>query len=212
MERVIVINATGLGYQVIRALGKKGVQSIVIYDQENEELGRYSRYVADSIKVPRYIEEPQRLLDYLLKKAREWSGTLIIPTKDYSVEFLARYKAILSQDYIIPTPDLDLVTKILNKNILYGDLSRRGIAVPGTVCAQSAGELYELRDTIKFPCLLKPGLAHLFLRQFDFKMLEVHNFDDLARHYRNLTDDFTSDRFKMMICDIIPGPDSEQMI
>ncbi len=212
MEKVIVINATGLGYQVIRALGEKGVRSIVVYDRPGEELGRYSKYVEDSVMVPRYIEEPRRLVDYLLKKAGEWSGMLIIPTKDYGVEFLARYKAVLSQEYLIPTPDPDVVTGILNKEILYRDLRHQGIAVPDTFCARSAGELYELRDTIKFPCLLKPGLAHLFLREFGFKMLEVHNFDELVRHYRNLTDDFTSDRFKMMICDIIPGPDSEQMV
>jgi predicted ATP-grasp superfamily ATP-dependent carboligase len=43
-------------------------------------------------------------------------------------------------------------------------------------------------------------------------MFEVHSFTDLTRYYRELTKDFTSDRFELMICDIIPGPDSRQMI
>ncbi|HBL24120.1 MAG TPA: hypothetical protein DDZ40_08390, partial [Deltaproteobacteria bacterium] len=57
-QKAIIINATGLGYQVIRALSEKGVQSIVIYDRESEELGRYSRYVAESVMIPGFIEEP----------------------------------------------------------------------------------------------------------------------------------------------------------
>jgi predicted ATP-grasp superfamily ATP-dependent carboligase len=211
-QKAIIINATGLGYQVIRALSEKGVQSIVIYDRESEELGRYSRYVAESVMIPGFIEEPHRLLDHLLKKASEWSGSLIIPTKDYGVEFLAGHKAILSQHYIIPVPDGNVIAGILNKRTLYGNLRKRGISVPKTFHPRSVDELNKLRDEITFPCLLKPGLAHLFLRKFGFKMLEIHNFDDLVSNYRNVTDDFTSDRFKMMICDIIPGPDSKQMI
>ncbi|MEN6615268.1 MAG: hypothetical protein ABFD12_01820, partial [Syntrophorhabdus sp.] len=111
MTKVVLINATGLGYQVIRALKKKNIECIVIYDQENEELGRFSRYPHQSVMVPNYIEEPDRLLEYLLKRSYEWSGMLLVPTKDYGVEFLARHKQELSEHYIVPTPDLEVVRR-----------------------------------------------------------------------------------------------------
>ena len=136
-DKVILLNATGLGYQVMRALGRRGVRSIVIYDQETEEIGRHSRYVADRIEVPCFIEQPERLLVYLLKNGRKWSGTLIIPTKDYGVEFLARYKGILSRYYIIPTPGLDVIEGILDKRVLYENARRLGISVPETFHARS---------------------------------------------------------------------------
>ncbi len=212
MEKVIVINATGLGYQVIKALAKHGVHSIVIYDKEEDEIGRYSKYVIDAVKVPHYIEEPGLLLDLLLKRAQEWSGTLIIPTKDYGVEFLAQHKDILSQHYLVPTPDHGVIKRIVNKKTLYRAASELGIAVPKIFTPGSLGELEALEWQITFPCLVKPGLGHLFFRKFDFKMIEAGSFDDLVRSYRHLTRDFTSDEFKLMICEIIPGPDSTQMV
>ena len=92
MEKVIILNATELGYQVVRALGRQGIRSIVLYDKEKDELGRYSKYAAESIKIPRFIEEPELLLRFLIEKKEAWAGTLIIPTKDYTVEFLAKHK------------------------------------------------------------------------------------------------------------------------
>jgi len=211
-DKVILLNATGLGYQVMRALGKRGVRSIVIYDRESEEIGRYSRYVADRIEVPCFIEQPERLLVYLLEKGRKWSGTLVIPTKDYGVEFLARYRDILSRYYIIPTPGLDVIEGILDKNVLYENARRVGIAVPEAFRPRSHQELYAFRDRITFPCLLKPGRAHVFIRRFGFKMFEIECFEQLAGVYREITGNFTCDPFGMMVCEIIPGPDSRQMV
>jgi len=212
MEKVIVINATELGYQVIKALAKHGIHSIVIYDREHAEIGRYSKYVIDAVKVPHYIEKPGLLLNLLLEKAPEWSGTLIIPTKDYGVEFLAEHKDVLEQYYLIPTPNRDVIERVVNKKNLYNTASQLGIAVPSIFTPGSLGELEALEGKITFPCLVKPGLGHLFFRRFDFKMIEANSFDDLVRNYRNLTSEFTTDEFKLMICEIIPGPDSEQMV
>ena len=119
MKKVIILNATELGYQVIKSLGQKGIQSIVIYDQEKDEIGRYSKYVMEAVKVPGYIYEPEILFDFLMERRQEWAGTLIIPTKDYNVEFLSTYKDELSKNYIVPTPDLDVVKTIVNKRALY---------------------------------------------------------------------------------------------
>jgi len=212
LDKVILLNATGLGYQVMRALGSRGVRSVVIYDQESEEIGRYSRYVADRIKVPRFIEQPERLLVYLLENGRKWSGTLIMPTKDYGVEFLARYRDMLSRYYIVPGPGLDIIEGILDKNVLYENARRLGIAVPEAFRARSLEELYGFRNRIKFPCLLKPGRAHVFIRRFGFKMFEIESFEQLAGVYRDLTGNVAGDPFGMMICEIIPGPDSERMV
>lgn len=212
MDKVILINATELGYQVIKALARHGVHSIVIYDREHAEIGRHSRYVIDSVKVPDFIEKPGLLLDLLLEKAGEWSGTLIIPTKDYGVEFLAQHKDVLKQHYLVPTPDRDVIDRVVNKKNLYATASGLGIAVPNIFAPTSPGELEALEGRITFPCLVKPGLGHLFFRKFDFKMVEVNSFDDLVRNYRKLTGGFTADEFNLMICEIIPGPDSRQMV
>lgn len=212
MKKVIILNATELGYQVIKALGTEGIYSIVIYDQEKDEIGRYSKYVMESIKVPGYIDEPDRLLMFLKDKARQWAGSLIIPTKDYGVDFLAKNKHELSKHYIIPTPDIEVIRKIINKKSLYNLARETGIATPRVFFPKSLDELAAVKDQIKFPCLLKPGLGHLFFRKFDFKMLEIQNYDDLVTHYKNLTNNFENDEFELMICEIIPGQDSKNMI
>lgn len=212
MERVIILNATELGYQVIKALGKEGIGSIVLYDKEKDEIGRYSRYVQEAIKIPGFIEEPQLLYDFLMEKRTQWAGTLIIPTKDYTVEFLARHRDELGQHYILPTPDIEIIQTIINKKPLYKVAEKLGVGVPRIFSPKSLDDLKALEGELTFPCLLKPGLGHLFFRKFDFKMLEIDNFTDLLARYRQLTHDFTEDEFQLMICDIIPGPDSTQMV
>jgi len=212
MKHVIILNATELGYQVIRALGEKGIQSIVIYDQDKDEIGRYSKYVDAAIKIPGFIENPDRLLDFLLTQEEAWHGNLIIPTKDYTVEFLARHKEVLSRHYLVPTPDLEVVERVMNKRLLYDAARKLGIAVPRVFSPRSLSELDALKSGLRFPCLIKPGLGHLFFRKYDFKMIEVDTFPELSRHYRRLTDDFTHDDFHLTISEIIPGPDSERMV
>jgi D-aspartate ligase len=212
MEKVIILNATELGYQVIKALGREGVGSIVLYDKEKDEIGRYSKYVLEAIKIPGFIEDPQLLYDFLMEKRTEWAGTLIIPTKDYTVEFLARHRDELGRHYILPTPDIGVIQTIVNKKPLYDVARKLGVGVPRIFSPNSLEELRALEGEITFPCLLKPGLGHLFFRKFDFKMLEIDSFADLIVRYRMLTHDFADDEFELMICDIIPGPDSRQMV
>lgn len=212
MEKVIILNATELGYQVVRALGKKGISSIVLYDKEKDEVGRYSKHVVEAIKIPGFIEEPRLLYDFLMEKANEWTGTLILPTKDYTVEFLARHRDKLGRHYILPMPDAGVIETIVNKRHLYAVAQRLGVSVPGLFAPESLEELNSLDGKIAFPCLLKPGMGHLFFRKFDFKMLEIENLTELCTRYRQLTNDFTDDQFQLMICDIIPGPDSAQMV
>jgi len=212
MEKVIILNATELGYQIIRALGVHGIRSIVIYDQGKDEIGRYSKYVLQSIKIPGYIEEPARLLKLLMDKGKEWAGTLLIPTKDYGVDFLSRNKKTLSKHYIIPTPELDVINNILNKKSLYKTAEKAGIAAPKIFSPKSLDELAAIKDHIEFPCLLKPALGHLFFRKFDIKMLEIHNYDNLLAYYRRFTNNFENDEFELMICEIIPDLDSKNMV
>jgi len=212
MEKVIILAARELGYQVVKALAAKGIGSIVIYGHERDEIAQYSRYAVESHKLPRFFDETGLLMDLLMRKADEWRGTMIIPTGDHGVKFLADNRDSLSDHYIVPTPGPDLIDTIVNKKSLYALARDIGIAAPGIHCPRSVDELNMLKGNITFPCLLKPGLGHLFSSRFDFKMMEIYNYDDLVRNYRNLTRDFTHDEFNMMICDIIPGPDSAQMV
>ncbi len=212
MEKVIILNGTELGYQVIRALGEKGIRSIVLYDQDKDEIGRYSKYVTESIRIPGFIENPSLLLDFLLEKKGEWAGFLIVPTKDYTVEFLAAHQDILSKYYRIPKLDIEIVQKIMNKSALYRAAESLGIAVPKTFSPKTRDELNHIKADLRFPCLIKPGLGHLFYRKHDIKMIEVDTFEELVDEYKCLTSDFTKDEYELSISEIIPGPDSEQMI
>ena len=212
MDKIIILNATELGYQVIRSLGEKGIKSIVIYDQDKDEIGRHSKYTIESFKVPGFIENPEILLEFLLKKKNEWKGLLIVPTKDYTVEFLSKNKETLSKYYIIPTPESSIIQRLINKRTLYDTARKLGIGVPETFSPKTFYELKKLENKLRFPCLIKPGLGHIFFRKYDFKMIEVHHYQELEKQYRELTNDFTHDDCELTISEIISGPDSEQMV
>jgi len=72
--------------------------------------------------------------------------------------------------------------------------------------------LEEIKQKIRYPCLLKPGLGHIFFKEFDCKMLEIQDYDELKKNYLRLTDHFSSDKYKVMISEIIPGHDHENML
>lgn len=212
MKEVIVLTGRELGYQVVRALGKEDIRSIMIYGHESDEIAQYSKYVVESHRIPLFFDRPQELIDLLFSKKDEWAGSLIIPTEDYGVRFLAANRERLSAHYVVPVPGPAVIDTIVNKKSLYAVARCTGIPVPGIYCPESMDALKTLEEKIVFPCLLKPGLGHLFNRKFDFKMLEVNSFEELMVKYRDLTGDFARDDFKMMICEIIPGPDSKQMV
>ncbi len=212
MKIVIIINAKVLGYQVIRALGEKGLRCIVLYDEEKYEIGRYSRYVTKSYKLPAFNEHPDQLADFLISRQQEWAGYLLIPTNDFGAEFLAEYQQVLSPSYLVPTPAKAVIEQIMNKVMLYKIASKAGIQVPAIYTPQSLQELEEIKQKIRYPCLLKPGLGHIFFKEFDCKMLEIQDYDELKNNYLRLTDHFSSDRYKMMISEIIPGHDHENML
>ena len=75
----------------------------------------------------------------------------------------------------------------MNKKPLYEAAQNLGIGVPKIFAPKSLAELKALEGEITFPCLLKPGLGHLFFRKFDFKMLEIDDFTDLLARYRQFT-------------------------
>lgn len=81
MEKVIILNATELGYQVVRALGRHGIRSIVLYDKEKDELGRYSKYAAESIKIPASLKNQSYFLGSLLRKKRSGQAPSLSPRK-----------------------------------------------------------------------------------------------------------------------------------
>jgi predicted ATP-grasp superfamily ATP-dependent carboligase len=212
MERAIILGARELGYQIIKALGKEGIVSIVIYGEERDEIGQYSKYAQESYEIPNFFQEPHRLLDFLTGKRKEWNGTIIIPTDDYGVKFLSAHKDTLSNHYIIPSPGAEIIDKIVNKKSLYKIAQEMGIFTPRLFSPRSLKELEAIKSQILYPCLIKPGLGHLFFREFDCKMLEAHNYDELQENYRRFTDDFRRDDYALTICEIVPGQDSEYMI
>jgi D-aspartate ligase len=212
LKKVIILTGRELAYQVIRALGREGVRSIVIYGHERDEIAQFSKYVVESYRIPLFFDNTGRLMELLLKKRKEWAGTLIIPTEDYGVRFLSSMKDALSPYYIVPTPPVSTIDTIVNKKSLYSLAAAAGIPVAPVYSPATPEELKALKGKITFPCLLKPGLGHIFNRAFDLKMFEISNFEELTTLYEDLTCNFTRDDFDMMICDIIPGPDAQQMV
>jgi predicted ATP-grasp superfamily ATP-dependent carboligase len=212
MQKIIILNGTELGYQVIRALGEQGVGSIVIYDREQDEIGRYSKYVVESFNIPGFIENPDNLLQFLIEKKTDWAGTLIIPTKDHGIEFLAQNKETLSTHYIIPLPDYKIINGIINKKLLYQQAKKIDVPVPNVFYPESIEDIYKIKDEITYPILLKPGRGHVFYRKMDLKVIQVESFQELLAQYQRITGYFNDDPIDLIVSDIIPGPDNETMI
>jgi len=76
MEKVIILTAQELGYQVVKALGKQGIGSIVIYGHEPDEIAQYSKYAVESYEISHFFDREDVLMDFLTTRSRDWEGTL----------------------------------------------------------------------------------------------------------------------------------------
>jgi len=204
MKNALVIYTHIVGLAVIRALGRMNVPVYALHYSKNE-MGLFSKYVKDRIKVPDPRQNEDDFISRLLELSGEFRGSLLIPTDDYTVVVLSKNKQLLQQHYVVAVEDWPIVHNLIEKQYTYEAARSWGIPSPLTFTVTSLDEIKAVLDQITYPCLIKPCKGHTFFDHFKVKMFRIANEADLFARYSQIE----PLGFTVMIQELIPGDDTQ---
>lgn len=204
LRNAIVIYTHIVGIAIIRALGKMNVPVIAFHYSPNE-MGHVSKYVRERVKIPDPRKSEQDFISTLIDLSSRFKGSLLIPTDDYTVVSLSKFKSVLGKHYVVGVEDWELVEKIIQKVFVYEFATNCGIPCPQNYIPKSASDLRENCRLIKYPCLIKPLEGHKFYDHYRLKMFKIKDEEELLRRY----DEIEELGLKVMIQEIIPGDASQ---
>jgi predicted ATP-grasp superfamily ATP-dependent carboligase len=199
--KVIVAGCTHGGLSVIRSLGKRGLHVIAItYNPSEHALA--SRYVSEKAICP-HPKEERAFVDFLLQRAPEWRGALILETNDYYATALSRHKPELAAHYRMLVPDWDVAQLFIEKDRTYALADACGVLHPRVFEPDSMDALEGVMGQIAFPAMVKPVRSHEFVARFGKKLFPVQNAEELRRAFeRTLEAGIAS-----IVSEVIPGTD-----
>ena len=202
----IVIGGDHQGLGIVRSLGRRGVDVVVIDDEHS--ISRHSRYAAGSYRF-RELRTDEQTVGALLSVAerRDVEGWVVYPTRDETVAALARYRSRLLQHFRIPTPDWQVTQWAWDKRNTYTRAKSLGIPVPRTWYASSEQELDAVDG--EPPYVIKPAIKEHFLYATKCKAWRANTREELALRFRAAASLLGAE--EVMIQELIPGGSDSQL-
>jgi predicted ATP-grasp superfamily ATP-dependent carboligase len=200
----VVLGMSPTGLAVIRSLGRKGI-SVIGIDRDPWAIGRFSKY-GRFLKVSSHGDWEEMLFQTLLSVASDYQEKpVLFCTEDAYLVFLANYAHKLKEDYRMPSSlNTDTINLFLDKENFYKMCFEQGVELPATYFPKDLGQIEDLAGRLRYPCIIKPSLGHLWRRKLrGKKMVEVNTAQDLITLYKQLS----SWDSRLIIQEVIPGGD-----
>ena len=174
----IVFNCHITGLAVARSLGRQGIPVIGL-DRDHKGYGLHSRYTTVASRCPYPLDDEKGFIETLMEIGSSLSRKAVLfPCLDEWVFAVARHRRELEEFFILPFSDLDVVERILDKNLLYKKCEERGIPIPRTFYIGERSP-DQVAAQIDFPCIVKPALQREFTNEFGEKVFRVANAAEL---------------------------------
>lgn len=200
---VLVFPAANHGpLAITRSLGRLGV---VVYNAHfhPHAFSFYSKYSRGKFRLSPGCEEPEQLLQRLLKIGRTiGQQTILIPTSDQATRFVADHAEPLQERFIFPRPLPELVRSFCSKKEMYYLARRHNIPTPETAFPSSRDEVVGFLDRAVFPLMLKEIDGTALSSRTGKKMFIVSSKSELLEKY-DIAEDQQSPN--LMIQEYIPG-------
>lgn len=177
LPAAVVFNCHITGLAVARSLGRRGVPVIGL-DRDSKGYGMHSRFTTVSGHCPYPLEDERAFIDLLLRIGAALDRKAVLfPCLDEWVFAVARHRAELEEVFVLPFSDLEIIDRILDKNLLYHKCEERGIPIPRTfyIGEQTPDDV---ASRIEFPCIVKPALQREFTNEFGEKVFRANDRDE----------------------------------
>src|SRR5690242_19606202 len=114
----VVIGGDYQGLGIVRSLGRRGVDVVVIDDEHS--ISRHSRYASGSYRFSD-LRTDEETVGALLSVAerRDVEGWVVFPTREETVAALSRHRPQLLKHFRIPTPDWSVTQWAWDKRNTY---------------------------------------------------------------------------------------------
>jgi len=155
-----VIGGDYQGLGIVRSLGRRGVDVLVVDDERS--ISRHSRFATAAVRVPELRDEEtavERLLE--LGERHGLDGWVVFPTREETVAALSIHRDRLQTRFRIPTPGWDVVKWAWDKRNTYEIAAEVGIATPRTWVVGSTEELSAIDG--EPPFAVKPAIKERFV-------------------------------------------------
>lgn len=202
----IVIGGDYQGLGIVRSLGRRGVNVVVIDDEHS--ISGHSRYATAAVRVAELRDE-ERTIDTLLELGEryELDGWVVFPTREETVAALSRHRERLTPRLRVPTPGWDVVKWAWDKRNTYEIASELGIATPRTWRVSSAHELREIDG--EPPWAVKPAIKERFLYATGAKAWRADTRAELDERFRAAAQLVGAE--EVIVQELIPGSGEAQL-
>ncbi len=203
-KAVILGNNYYIGLSAIRCLGAKGVHTVAIDYSNVERYGASSKYCHEKLIAPHYNKNKEEFIQFLINYAKKQDKQpLLLPCHDSYVEVIDQYLEELKQYYLIPQTEKGLYTEVMDKDSLFRLANKHGIKAPESVEIDDPDFHQIIKNTIKFPCLVKPVDSPQFMKKFRKKLFKVYSFEELESSINKAK----NENLEVIVQRIIPGSD-----
>jgi len=201
----IVIGGDYQGLGIVRSLGRRGVDVVVIDDEHS--ISRYSRYVRRALRF-RDLRDDGATLRVLLDLGRsgEFDGWVVYPTREETVATLSRDRAELSEHFRIPTPEWTVTKWAWDKRNTYLRAQELGIPTPRMWRVTGEDQLRTVDG--EPPYVLKPAIKEHFFYATRCKAWRADSREELVVRFRAAAELVGSE--EVVIQELIPGGGDSQ--
>ncbi len=204
---VVLVCHHHVGLGIMRSLGRLGVETYAV-EGDPFSTALASKYCRGKFILDLHRMSPDRSLEALGQVGtRIGRRSLLIPTSDAAVMFVADNATTLARWFIFPERDPDLVRSLCDKRAMNYLARQHGVPTPETVFPTSRAEVIDFCEVAQFPVLIKPILHQVPAFQAAMKrwrMMLVDSREELLRHYDAFE---TPESPNVMIQEYIPGGD-----
>jgi predicted ATP-grasp superfamily ATP-dependent carboligase len=202
----VVIGGDYQGLGIVRSLGRRGVDVLVVDDERS--IARHSRFTTAAVRVGELRDE-QATVQTLLELGERYAldGWVVFPTREETVAALSRYRERLTPRFRIPTPAWDVVQWAWDKRKTYEIAAELGIATPRTWLVGSAEELDAVDG--EPPFAIKPAIKERFIYATGDKAWRADTRADLEARFREAAQVVGAG--EVIVQELIPGGGETQL-
>jgi D-aspartate ligase len=202
----VVIGGDYQGLGIVRSLGRRGVDVVVLDDESS--ISRHSRYVTGAVKV-RDLHSDEDTVRALLELARTHAvdGWVVYPTREETVAALSRNRELLLQHFRIPTPPWSVTKWAWDKRNTYARARELGIAVPRTWTLRSEADIASVDG--RPPFVIKPAIKEHFFYATKVKAWRADTREQLVQRFRQAAELIGAG--EVVVQELIPGGGDTQL-
>ena len=202
----IVIGGDYQGLGIVRSLGRRGVEVVVIDDEHS--ISRHSRYAAGSYRFPDLRTADQTVAALLaVAERRDVKGWVVYPTREETVAALSRHRERLLEHFRIPTPEWPVTQWAWDKRNTYERAAKLGIPAPRTWQVSSEEELDRVDG--EPPYVIKPAIKEHFFYATKCKAWRADSRTELVERFRAAAELVGTE--EVVVQELIPGDGDTQL-